>query len=251
MSQEGKYIYGIIATDEAMNFGPIGIGGTQDEVVTVGAGGLAAVISNSSLDGHVVSKESMLNHIRVIETVAKQSTILPMRFCTVAESTDEILALLEDRNRELRNLLKDMDGKVEVGIKILWRNMTGIYEEIVRENRKIRDLKARAAGGSRQALVHAGELVETALEEKKAVEGGEYLRPLKKVSVNCREEERRTDDMVLNTTFLLDRDRVGEFDARIERISETHAVRIRVKYVGPMPPFGFVNLEMRWNGRRR
>lgn len=251
MNNQGKYIYGIIATEEATNFGPIGIGGTQDEVVTVGTGGLGAVISNSSLDGHAVSKESVVNHIRVIETVAKRFTILPMQFSTVAESTDEILALLEDRNRELRNLLKDMDGKVEVGIKILWKDMKGIYEEIARENRKIRELKTRAAGGSKQALIHAGELVEMALEEKKAVEGGGYLRPLKKVSVDCREEERRTDEMVLNTTFLLDRDWVGEFDARIERINVKHARRILVKYVGPMPPFSFVNLEMPWNGRRR
>ncbi|MBI2060277.1 MAG: GvpL/GvpF family gas vesicle protein [Nitrospirae bacterium] len=251
MNNEGKYIYGIIATEEAMNFGPIGIGGTQDEVVTVGAGGLAAVLSNVSSDRPAISRENVSNHVRVIETVAKRFTILPMRFCTVAKSTDEILALLEDRNRELRNLLRDMDGKVEVGIRILWKGMKGIYEEIVGENRKIRELKARAAGGSKQALTHAGQLVEMALEEKKAVEGGEYLRPLKKVSVECKEDESRTDNMVVNAVFLLDRDWVQEFDARIERISEEHGGRLAVKYVGPMPPFSFVNVQMHWNGGRR
>jgi len=249
MKHEGKYIYGIIATEEAPNFGPIGID-NQDEVVTIGTKGLAAVISDSSMDHYVVSRENLSSHTRVIEKVAKFHTILPMRFCTVAESTDEILALLEDREKEFRNLLEDMEGKVEVGIRILWKNMKVIYEEIARENRAIRELKAKGAGGGQQALIHAGELVEAALDEKKAVEGDEYLRPLKKTSVKFKEGDCTTEDMVVNASFLIDRDWLKEFDAVTEKISDDQNGRITVKYVGPMPPFSFVNLELHWNGGR-
>lgn len=250
MPHEGKYVYGIISTTEAPNFGPIGIGGRGDEVVTVGTRGLTAVISNASLDRYVVSRENLLAHSRVIEKVAKDYTIVPMRFCTVAESTDEILAFLEDRERELNNLLQDLEGKVEIGIKIFWRRMKEIYAELVKENRRIRGLRAKFGGQGQGALIHAGELVEAALEEKKVVEGEEYLRPLKSISVDFREGEPKTEEMIAEAAFLVDADWRREFDARVEQLGIERGERIHVRYVGPMPPFSFVNLEMHWNGRR-
>lgn len=250
MPNYGKYIYGIIATDEAPNFGPIGIGGKRDEVVTIGANGLAAVVSNGALDHYAVSRDNLLAHTRVIEKVAEQFTVLPMRFCTVAESADEVLGLLEDREREFKNLLRDFDGKVEVGIKVIWKDMKKIYDEIAKENRAIRSVKEKGAN-SQKDLVHVGELVEAALDEKKAVEGEEYFRFLKKGKVECRKGELKTEDMVVNASFLLDRDWVKEFDARVEEVSNEHNGRIDVKYIGPMPPFSFVNLEMHWNGGSR
>ena len=243
MPHEGKYIYGIIATDEAPNFGPIGIGGKGNEVVTIGGKGLAAVVSNGALDPYAVSRDNLLAHTRVVEKVAERFAILPMRFCTVAESADEVLGLLEDREREFKNLLRDFEGKVEVGIKVIWKDMKKIYDEITHENRAIRSVKEKGVRGQKE-LVHAGELVEAALDEKKAVEGEEYLRFLKKGKVECKEGELKTEDMVVNSSFLLDRDWIREFDARVEKI-------IDVKYIGPMPPFSFVNLEMNWNGGKR
>ena len=80
MPHEGKYIYGIIATDEAPNFGPIGIGGKGNEVVTIGGKGLAAVVSNGALDPYAVSRDNLLAHTRVVEKVAERFAILPMRF---------------------------------------------------------------------------------------------------------------------------------------------------------------------------
>jgi hypothetical protein len=251
MPHEGKYIYGIIATDEAPNFGPIGIGGKKDEVVTIGANGLAAIVSDMSVDHTTASPDHLMSHTRVIEKAAERFTVIPMRFCTVAESTDEVLALLEAREREFKNLLRDFEGKMEIGIKIIWREMKQIYDEIVKENRAIRSLKQKGAVGGQQALIRAGELVEAALDEKKAVEGEEYLRPLKKVSKDSREGEPKTEDMVMDASFLVDRDWLKEFDARVEQIADENKDRIDVKYVGPMPPFSFVNLEMHWNGGKR
>ena len=248
MGHEGKYMYGIIATDGDPSFGPIGIGGKKDEVVTVGTNGLAAVISNAPLDHYEFSKDNLTTHTRVIERVAEDFTILPMHFCTVAESTDEIIAFLEDRGRELKNSLRDLEGKVEIGIRVVWKDMKKIYEELVQENRTIRSLKQKGAAGGQQALVRAGELVEAALEEKKAVEGEEYMRPLKKVAVKYKEGEPKTEDVVVTGSFLVDRDWIKEFDAQTERIGGQHNGRIDVKYVGPMAPFSFVSLEM--NGGR-
>lgn len=246
MKHEGKYIYGIIATDHAPNFGPIGIGGRHDEVTTVGARGLSAVVSNSSMDHYVLSKENLTAHTRVIEKVMESYTVLPMRFCTVAETTDEVIAFLERNSRELNNALKDIEGQVEIDIKISWKNMKAIYEEMVGENKRIRELKAKEPARDKKGLIHAGELVATALEEKKAVEKDRYFGPLKKASKKFKELDPSGDEMVAHTVFLVDKAWLKEFDNLVEQVGEEFKNRIHVQYVGPVPPFNFVSLQLHW-----
>jgi hypothetical protein len=247
MKPEGKYIYGIIGTEDAPNFGPMGIGGRRDEVTTIGTQGVAAVVSNTSMDHYVLSKGNLTVHTQVIEKVMESYTVLPMRFCTVAETADEIIAFLETHARELKNKLKNMDGKVEVDIQIIWKDIKKIYEEIVKENKKIRELKVKGTTGNQQNLIHAGELVATALEEKKAVEGDRYLRPLKKTAADCKENEPNADEMVAHAAFLIDRGWLKEFDHVVEEVGEEFEERIQIHYVGPMAPFSFVNLQLRWD----
>ena len=97
MVEEGKYIYCIIGTNEGRNFGPIGIGGRGDIVSTIGYEDLSAVISNFPLDKYVVNKENLIAHEKVVEEVMKNYTVLPMRFCTVASSAEEVRNLLRKK----------------------------------------------------------------------------------------------------------------------------------------------------------
>ena len=83
--KEGKYIYCIIALKEARSFGPIGIGGRGDEVNTIVYDDIAAVVSNSPVISYAVSRENMLAHEKAIEEVMKKYTVLPVRFCTIAQ----------------------------------------------------------------------------------------------------------------------------------------------------------------------
>jgi hypothetical protein len=224
----------------------MGIGGHHDEVTTIGTKGLAAVVSNASMDHYVLSRENLTAHTKVIEKVMESFTILPMRFCTVAETADEIISFLEKNFRDLKNKLKDIDGKAEIDIKIVWTEMKKIYEEIVKENKRIRELKERGPAKNQQSLIHAGELVATALEEKKAVEGEEYLRPIKKVAKDFVEAEPKGDEMVAHAAFLVEKGWLKEFDRVVEEVGDEFKDRIRIHYTGPMAPFSFVNLALHW-----
>jgi len=91
MDKSGHYIYCIIGTRQERNFGPIGIGGRGDEVLTIGYDDLSMVVSNHPMTKFVVSRENMLAHQKVIEEVMKEfDSVLPVRFDTVASNADEI-----------------------------------------------------------------------------------------------------------------------------------------------------------------
>ncbi|MBI1882894.1 MAG: GvpL/GvpF family gas vesicle protein [Chlamydiae bacterium] len=247
MKHVGKYIYGIISSNGAENFGPIGIGGQSDEVMTLGSEGLAAVVSNASMDHYVLSRENMTAHMKVIEKVMELYNILPMRFCTVADTSDEIISFLERNSKELTDLLRDMDGKVEMDIKVRWKDMKKIYQEIAQENRKIRDLKSAKPPQTQRDLIHAGELVAAALEKKKAAEGEGYLVPFKKLAKGSKTMESGADEVVIHEAFLIDKDWLKEFDQSAEKLAEKFGDRLDVKSVGPMAPFSFVTLQLHWN----
>jgi len=111
MEKEGKYIYCIVATSQERNFGPIGIGGRGDEVLTIGYDDLSMIVSSHPMTKFTVNRENMLAHEKVIEEVMKEfDGVLPVRFGTIASSADEIRNLLDRRCREFKTALRDMEA---------------------------------------------------------------------------------------------------------------------------------------------
>jgi hypothetical protein len=247
--EEGKYIYCIIEGREGRNFGPIGIGGRGDVVSTIGYEDLSAVISNFPMGKYAVSKENLIAHEKVIEEVMKDYTVLPMRFCMVASSAEEVRGLLRKRYPELKGLLKDMDNKIELGVKGFWKDMKIIFQEIVDENKKIRSFKERIAKKSFKESyaerINLGKMVKAALEAKKDEEGKRIIEVLKRISYDFRNNKTTGDEMLINNAFLIDKTREKEFDNQVKELGNKYGERIRFKYIGPTPPYNFVNLSLK------
>jgi len=250
MAKEGEYVYCIIESNEARNFGPIGIGQRGDIVSTIGYNDLSAVISNSPMTKYVINRENMMAHERVIEEVMKDYTVLPVRFCTIAASAEEVRTLLRRRYSEFKGLLRDMDNKVELGLKALWKDMNQIFREIAEEDREVRRLKKKAYGRSgdsnNASKIALGKAVKAALEEKKASEAKKILNTFKRVAVDVRTNDLFGDSMFLNAAFLIDRTREKEFDYLMEDLMEKYGEMVKFKYIGPVPPFNFVNIVVKW-----
>ncbi len=247
---KGKYIYCIIEEDQARNFGSIGIGGEGNGVSNVSFQDLSAVISDVPMIRYDVSRENMIAHTKVIEEVMKDYAVLPMRFWTVATSTDEIRSLIRKRYNELKNSLRSIDNKIELGVKAFWKDMDIIFAEIAKENKKIRQIKGKVASrGSRKIhydAVEVGRMVQADLESKKVKESEEIIAPLKRISVDYKINKTYSDAMLLNSAFLVDKAHENEFDSQVEELVQKYSQRIKFNYVGPVPPYNFVNLVIKW-----
>jgi len=253
LMEEGKYIYCIIETKIDRNFGPLGIGGRGDEVSTISYRDLGMVISNSPMTQYVISRENLLAHEKVVEEVMKEFTVLPVRFCTIALSADEIRDLLDRRHREFKNLLRDMDHKIELGIKGLWKNMNTIFKEIAEENKEIKRLKEKMQDGKDkknipstrtflEAKMEVGKLVEDALKRKKEKEAENVVDALRRTAFDHKLNNTISDEMFINAAFLVDKGREKEFDNIMDDLSEKYRDRTKLIYVGPLPPYNFVNI---------
>jgi hypothetical protein len=253
MAELGKYLYCIIPCQADRTFDEVGLGSEDGLVHTVCHKGLAVVVSNSPVKQYESTRRNMMAHERVLETVMKEFTLLPVRFGTVTDSSatlEHIEKLLATRFEEFNRLLRDMEGKVELGLKAFWRDEKAIFEEIVAENTDIRRLRKSLSGKPREAIrfegIPLGRMVKEALDRKRSQEAAKILLPLQEVAQRVRENNTLVDRAIVNAAFLVDRKREQDFDQAIRRLDEKLGNRVAFKYVGPVPPYNFVNIVVNW-----
>ena len=90
----GKYVYCIINSDKPLRFGEIGLGADAPSVYTIHYKSLAAVVSDAPLEVLDSTRENVLAHERVNETVMHEHTVIPMSFGTIFKTREDIVELL-------------------------------------------------------------------------------------------------------------------------------------------------------------
>lgn len=247
---EGKYLYCVINESQSRNFGPIGIGNRGDEVHTMGFRDLACVISSTPMTKFVISRKNLIAHEKVIEKVMREyGAVLPVRFCTVATSSEEIRNLLMKNYQVLKNSLRSMDNKIELGLKVFWQNMEDVFKEIA-SIRKIGRLKEKliksSISGNTNEKVSLGKKVKEILEIKRDIEAENILEILKPKCIEFRRNKIIGDKMILNCAFLIDKSHARDFDDHVEKLNKIYKDRLKLKYIGPIAPFNFVELDLKW-----
>src|SRR5947207_7001887 len=162
----GKYVYCIIRSERQKEFGGIGIGGGQ-RVYTVHHNDLAAVVSDTPIVIYDPTRENVLAHEFVNETVMKEYTVIPMSFGTVFRSEDDVTELLRSTYQAFSDVLDKMQDKIEFGVKVLW-DRDKVVADLEGENDEIRRLKEEISPHTTSSTYFArmqlGRLVEAALE---------------------------------------------------------------------------------------
>jgi hypothetical protein len=243
---EGKYIYCIIAIDNCafLNFGPLGIGGRGDELYTISYKTIAAVVSDSPIKKYSVARENLIPHERAIEEVMKAYTVLPVRFATIAEDEKKVKTILERDHDKLLDLLKNMKGKIELGLKAIFKE--DIYNYILEEYEEIKALKEKLQELPLEKTYYQrmeiGKMVETALEKEKESHKEDILSHLSPLVLEIKTNNTYGERMIINAAFLVENNREGEFDQKIQELGAKYGDKVKFKYVGTLPPFNFVNL---------
>jgi hypothetical protein len=245
-SGEGKYVYCIVQSDGPLRFGPLGLGSDPAEVHTVNYRDLAAVVSSTPMVVQDPTRENVLAHQRVNETVMKHHTVLPMSFGTVFKTGDDIVELLRSAYDAFTDVLSKMKDKFEFGLKVLWER-EAIIREIEDEDEDIRRLKGEISsqkGSTYFARMQYGRLIDQALQARSERYVAEIFGALRDVSVASRSNKPIGDRMIMNAAFLVARDRELAFDGRVKEIGQRYD-KLTFKYTGPWPPYNFVNIRLK------
>src|ERR671912_937049 len=245
-ASRGKYVYCIIEATDPLKFGPIGIGADPSDVYTVHYRNLAAVVSDAPLEVLDSTREHVLAHERVNETVMREHTVIPMSFGTIFKTREDIVELLRSAYEAFADVLNKMQDKLEFGLKVLW-DRDEIVRSIEAEDEDIHRLKSEISsqkGSTYFARMQFGRLIDAALQQRSERYVAEFLQRLRDVSVASRVNRAIGDKMIMNAAFLVQRDQEQAFDRRIKDIA-SHFEKLTFKYTGPWPPYNFVNIRLK------
>lgn len=247
----GVYLYCIGRADDltseqvsALDATPVD--GDSARLRTVQHGDLAAIVSDTTVERFELERDRLMAHHQVLEHAMTLGDILPVSYGMVASNDRDITErLLRDTADQLHANLEHVRGRVELSLRVMW-NQDQLFQEIVDEVPEIRELRDRIAGvpeeQSYYERIRLGEMTSSILEQKNEIERQKMLDALEPLAADIRIGADSSESLLLNGSFLVDREREAEFDEAVQQIAEPRQDRMVFRYLGPLPPANFVSV---------
>jgi hypothetical protein len=238
-----QYVYGVTFADTSvpgdlrgMDFAPVSL---------VTRGRCGALVSDLAGRRPLGTQLDLLAHERVLERLAKENvSVLPFRFGAAMSGPEEIATelLTAHEDRFLRDLGR-MVGRVELVVKGGYVDQE-VYREVLNEVPEVTRLRERIRGlpekDARDERIRIGELVARALAGKREDDGQRLIRALSPYAAEVAPRRPTGEDGAVNAAFLVERERRAEFDLAVDRLGREWEGRVRLRLIGPLPPYDFV-----------
>jgi hypothetical protein len=237
----GKYLYGIINSENKKSFGNIGVG--NGEIYSVQFEDVGAVVSDV-FENCKIGMEEVKIHDEALRKIMQPRAVIPMSFGIVAKDEEEIRNILKRARMKLKKTLEKIENKLQINVKISWDK--DVLASILNENVEIRKLTLKAKENADQSLrIELGRKVKSALDEKK----NEYITEINSLlkSLSCDSEENKIPDQdtLLNAAFLVEKNREHEFYGKLDELEKKYARKLKFLAVGPLPPYDFTRLGVK------
>lgn len=271
MNKAGKYIYGVINSsteeffelDEIVSFEDIhSFGNTtgiadnseiSNRAYTISFQDIAAVVKDSEIVDYSHMQKNTLgrllvSHQQLVEKVMAKYTIIPMRLGTFAGSDEEVREILSKGYRTIKDIFERAKDSIEIDIVATLNDIKSFMQDVSEED-EIRQLKRsllnKEGGITIDDQMKVGVLVKRHLDKKKEMLAGQIQAALCEIAQNLKAHDLMDDKMVLNTAFLLDKNRQKEFEHKLDELNEKFEDKLNFRCVGPLPPYSFYTLEVK------
>jgi len=243
-------LYGILRSEEAeIRDLPCGIG--AQPLLMASTKKLAAVTSQFERTGEPVDVADAMAYHEVIASIHRKRTVIPIRFGTVFDQALEILRLLEVKEEKYCTLLDELDGQVELGVKLI----SSALDPPVMKDRcegSAPEIVPRETGGSGTAYlshrrsVYSEEASRTEWTNR-VVE--KYRRPFlgffKKMNFETSpraQSPRETSSELFSLNFLVPWTSVAAFREAFQALKSQESAKMLLS--GPWPPYSFVSPDV-------
>jgi hypothetical protein len=209
---------------------------------------LVVVLSPESKERYPISRKNLVAHKNMVEQIIRLTPALPVRFNTIAPSLDLVKKrLLGEKAAELEQKIRAIEGRVELSVRATWLDDNKVLERVLEEEAPIRALRDALQGGlaSHHERIRLGQMVENAILARRDALGAKlqaHLQPLvEDLSVGTLPE-----GVVANLSLLLPEERFEEVEEAIYSFDAENDLTV-VRITGPLPPFTFSEMTIRWS----
>lgn len=239
------YVYGLIDAGTELPADLTGLG-PSGKVTTVAHGDVAAIVGDVPDDRPLGTRDDLLAHESVVDTVASVATVLPMRFPAVIREEDVVPELLAPHHDHFVAALEALAGTVQYTLKgsyvqeVALREVLAARPEIRQLQDHVRELPEDASYYER---VRLGEMVVEALEHLRDDESARLVERLQGVVLDTRDRQPPNPDDLVDVAFLVARDGQQPFVDAVEELGRELDGRARLRLLGPLAPYDFVPAE--------
>jgi Gas vesicle synthesis protein GvpL/GvpF len=241
-----KYlVYCIFARDKDAGGSdiPVGVGGSPAYVVE--NNGLCATVSAVSDDRVLKESSTILAYHRVIESFHNEFGAIPLRFGTLVDDEEEIRRVLETHGKRYKDLLKQLVGRVEMGIRIISNESPA--KSYLDNEKKLNFYAADSpVSGAAYLANRKARLDELGRADERnrriiAKYRGHFEGLFAKFKSEARKSGSRdsgSNAIVLSLYFLVPRQSLAAFRQAYDKLKSSGPVKIMLS--GPWPPYNFV-----------
>lgn len=198
-------------------------------------------------------KKKVWLHERVVEGIMKNSCLIPLKFATLFNSEESLKAVLEEYAEQFRIILTSLKDKEEWGVKI-YCDLGKLKEVLLLEDEEILNIDKEisfSSTGKAYFLKKKEELLNIAVNKKFNEYGQMSFNRLREVSQEAginkllpKEVTERNDKMILNSVFLINKNKVRYFLNIVENLRAKYTDKgLFFDCTGPWPPYNFCNFS--------
>jgi hypothetical protein len=242
----GSYIYGIIRAGVRI---PDGL----EPIPSVDEGGglglvtqdaLAAVVSDVATDRALGTRKDLLAHEAVLNAIAQETAVLPMRFGAVVKDDDAVAEeLLAAHQDYFVRALDQLEGHTEFRLRGDY-NQDVILRRIVESDPQIQRLREAIAGVDEDASyydrIKLGEAISHAMDRIRADDAQACVDALASHVVTHEVKEVGGENGAVHVAFLVHADHRADFEDAVDELGEEWAGRVELRLIGPTAAFDFL-----------
>ncbi len=245
------YLYGLVQGP----FSPVAAAladtqGLQGPIRLIQFNGWTLIYSDHDNQEILPKRRLLLTHAKVLEHVLSLGTVLPARFGLVAETLEQVTALIETRASTIQSEFDKVSGGIELGVRVSFARDAALAATL---DANATLSAARDALRSRGPEAHfamaefGGKLAEHLDRRRGAAQRKliSALRPL------CRDHVLRspeTDAEVLRVEFLIDKTQQETFQTAVAtaatELDFAPGCDPAIQIIGPVPMYNFVRLNL-------
>lgn len=250
METKGIYIYGIVP-----NFYGADMFRSLDSsrVYAIPFENVSAIVSDrDSTKLDYSDRESLgymlVHHQKTIEDLSNKgfNRIIPMQLGTIVRTKDEVFKILANGYGLIIDTLKKIEHLQEIDIAVTWADFPGILRDIAGHPDIVAlkdDILNKPDTHLKIDQVKLGMMVQAKLKEKNAKAELNILDSLSPYSLDIKTHEVMNDEMVTNSAFLVNRNKVEKFEREIDFLDQEYKGLLNFKLVGPLPCYSFFTIE--------
>lgn len=206
--------------------------------IMVRAAGLGAVMSSTSSKGHAPDVARLLAYARVVESYNRVRSVIPMRYGCRVEGVAEVRGLLEGRRRDYLRLLADLDGRMEMSVRVVLDRQAPAHlppGQVTRAGGGF----GRTGPGMAYLAERGGYYTRKAELDQRLEEICGHIRELAQSTfVRWTSEDGTTEGAaVIVVHFLVPRSKLASFTAAVRPLPLPDG---SLTITGPWPPYNFV-----------